>query len=316
MNKTVLQVRNVSVAFGVPVADHVSFELREGEFFALVGESGSGKSVTAMTLVQLLPRPGAKIISGEVILDGVDLLKIPLSEIRKYRGKRISCIFQEPMLALNPVLSIGAQLREVLRELSLAEAAERIEHFLNLAGFSGHARILKAFPHELSGGMLQRVCIVMALLPLPQVLIADEPTTALDVTVQAQVMDVLRKLARESKTAVLLITHNMGLVAQYAQRVGVLYAGQMVEMGDTDAVIRSPEHPYTRGLLAAIPEMNSTLKSLHAIPGSVPSPADYDSGCRFRTRCAFAVPVCQNPPPCKETDSHFYRCWIRFSLQS
>ncbi len=305
-----MQVRNVSVAFDVPVTDHVSFELREGEFFALVGESGSGKSVTAMTLVQLLPRPGAKIISGEVLFDGVDLLKLPLSEIRKYRGKTISCIFQEPMLALNPVLSIGTQLREVLRELPSAEVSERMKHFLSLAGFSDHARILKAFPHELSGGMLQRICIVMALLPLPRILIADEPTTALDVTVQAQVMDVLQRLSRESKTAVLLITHNMGLVAQYAHRVGVMYAGQMVEMGDTGAVIRSPEHPYTRGLLAAIPEMNSTLKSLHAIPGSVPSPADFDSGCRFRKRCAFAVPACKTPPPCRETDSHFHRCWL------
>ncbi len=317
MNKAsdfVLSVRNLSVAFGgdraAQVTDLVSFDIAAGEVFALVGESGCGKSVTAMSILRLLPVPGAEIVSGKVFFDGVDLLKLPLEKLRTYRGSAISCIFQEPMQALNPVIPVGKQLLEVLRHESKSAAFEKIVHYLKLAGFADVDRVMAAYPHELSGGMLQRVCIVMALLPRPRLLIADEPTTALDVTVQAQVLSVLKDLAREAHTSVLLITHNMGLVAQYAQRVAVMYAGRIVEMGEVGAVIDTPLHPYTRGLLAAIPERHADMSSLKFIPGNVPSPGDFVPGCRFAPRCSIAQSECANFPPKQGDDCHWAMCFF------
>jgi len=311
----VLSVRDLSVAFGgaraVQVTDRVSFDIAAGEFFALVGESGCGKSVTAMSILRLLPVPGAKIVSGSVLFEGVDLLKLPLETLRTYRGSAISCIFQEPMQALNPVIPVGKQLLEVLRHESKNRALEKTVHFLKLAGFADVDRVMHAYPHELSGGMLQRACIVMALLPMPRLLIADEPTTALDVTVQAQVLAVLKDLAREAHTSVLLITHNMGLVAQYAQRVAVMYAGRIVEMGETSAVIDSPLHPYTRGLLAAIPERHLNMSSLQFIPGNVPNPKDFVPGCRFASRCSKVMPECIDFPPKQGDDSHWAMCFFK-----
>lgn len=319
MSNPVLSVKDLSVAFGfakgkkgtlvprdgVPplqVTDKVSFEIFPGEFFALVGESGCGKSVTAMSILRLLPQPSAKIVSGEVlfnpnvILSGreessaVDLVKLTQSEIQKVRGSEIACIFQEPMQALNPVLTIKKQLLEVFKYNPNApkisgDALLTVREQLKAAGFADPDRVLDSYPHELSGGMLQRVCIVMALLANPRLIIADEPTTALDVTVQAQVLAVLKEMASKSGTAVLLITHNMGIVSQYADRVAVMYAGRIVEMGAVDDVINEPFHPYTRGLLAAIPESHSQMKNLKSIPGSVPHPRDFVSGCRFADRC-------------------------------
>ncbi|MCQ2096328.1 MAG: ABC transporter ATP-binding protein [Fibrobacter sp.] len=314
----VLSVRNLSVAFGfakgrkgalvprdgVPplqVTDKVSFEIHSGEFFALVGESGCGKSVTAMSILRLLPQPSAQIVNGEVLFyeaqehsasKEIDLSRLPLPELQKYRGSRIACIFQEPMQALNPVISIRKQLLEVFRycapggkNFAPAEALGLIEEQLKDAGFTDTARVLDSYPHELSGGMLQRVCIVMSLLSRPRLIIADEPTTALDVTVQAQVLAVLKEMARKSGTAVLLITHNMGIVSQYADRVAVMYAGRIIETGPVREVINGPLHPYTQGLLAAIPESHSQMKNLKSIPGSVPHPRDFVSGCRFADRC-------------------------------
>jgi oligopeptide/dipeptide ABC transporter ATP-binding protein len=332
MSNPVLYVKDVSVAFGfekngnprdnmtpLQVTDRVSFDIFPGEFFALVGESGCGKSVTAMSILRLLPWPSAKIVNGEILFgqDARDLVKLPLKELQSVRGSEIACIFQEPMQALNPVVTIKKQLLEVFKygvSCKSSESAQSqnkqttkdchsrlekpapdlfrgespldiIREQLRLAGFTDPDRVLNSYPHELSGGMLQRVCIVMALLPKPKLIIADEPTTALDVTVQAQVLAVLKDMAEKTGTAVLLITHNMGIVSQYAHRVAVMYAGRIVEEGPVREVINHPMHPYTQGLLAAIPESHSDLRTLSSIPGSVPHPKDFAQGCRFADRC-------------------------------
>ncbi|MCQ2103031.1 MAG: ABC transporter ATP-binding protein [Fibrobacter sp.] len=323
MSNVVLSVKNLSVAFGfakgrkgtlVPrdgqeplqVTDKVSFDIHAGEFFALVGESGCGKSVTAMSILRLLPQPSAQIVEGEVLFfenaegsadKSVDLSKQDLLTLQKFRGSEIACIFQEPMQALNPVLSIKKQLLEVFKfgaargekknKPADAEALKIITEQLTAAGFADPERVLNSYPHELSGGMLQRVCIVMSLLSKPKLIIADEPTTALDVTVQAQVLAVLKEMAEKSGTAVLLITHNMGIVSQYAHRVAVMYAGRVVEIGPVADVINNPLHPYTQGLLAAIPENHSDMRTMRSIPGAVPHPRDFVLGCRFADRCEF-----------------------------
>ena len=290
----VIEVNRLSVAFGsMQVTDRVSFRIFPGEFFALVGESGCGKSVSAMGILRLLPYPSSKIVEGEAVFcDGdneVNLTTLPLKKLQKYRGSKIACIFQEPMQALNPVVRIKKQLLEVFKFCDHADLKvnpeDEIRRLMLLAGFTDVNRVLESFPHELSGGMLQRVCIVMALLPRPKLIIADEPTTALDVTVQAQVLGVLKEMSQSVGTAVLLITHNMGIVSQYAQRVAVMYAGRIVETGTVEAVIENPLHPYTQGLLAAIPESHSQLGTLKSIPGSVPQPKDFAEGCRFADRC-------------------------------
>ena len=302
----VLQVENLSVAFGfdkngtprdgmqpLQVTDKVSFEIAAGEFFALVGESGCGKSVTAMSILRLLPQPSVRIAEGSVLYRSgddaspIDLAKMPLADLQKVRGSEIACIFQEPMQALNPVLTIKKQLLEVFKFCKRSKGGfmSVIREQLTLAGFKDVERVLNSYPHELSGGMLQRVCIVMALLSKPKLIIADEPTTALDVTVQAQVLAVLKDMANRTGTAVLLITHNMGIVSQYADRVAVMYAGRIVETGNVRDVIDNPMHPYTQGLLAAIPENHSDMRTMKSIPGSVPHPRDFAKGCRFADRC-------------------------------
>lgn len=302
----VLKVQNLSVAFGfdkngnprdgikpVQVTDRVSFEISAGEFFALVGESGCGKSVTSMSILRLLPQPSARIVEGSVLFAEKDLAKLPLAELQKVRGSEIACIFQEPMQALNPVVTIKKQLLEVFKFCGIqGDSLATIREMLLQAGFNDPDRVLDAYPHELSGGMLQRVCIVMALLPKPKLIIADEPTTALDVTVQAQVLAVLKDMAERTGTAVLLITHNMGIVSQYADRVAVMYAGRIVECGPVRDVIDNPLHPYTQGLLAAIPENHSDMRTMKSIPGSVPHARDFVQGCRFADRCSVCAEGC------------------------
>ena len=353
--KPVLSVRELSVAFGgksstrrkfpkfwekvvevespLQVTDRVSFDIFPGEFFALVGESGCGKSVTAMSILRLLPYPSAKIVNGEVMFetDGAtrtDLVKLPLEDLQKIRGSEIACIFQEPMQALNPVVTIKKQLLEVFkfgafrvsggepRGVSSGESRAKeplaiIREQLLAAGFKDPERVLDSYPHELSGGMLQRVCIVMALLSKPRLIIADEPTTALDVTVQAQVLAVLKEMAEKTGTAVLLITHNMGIVSQYAHRVAVMYAGRIVECGPVREVINQPLHPYTQGLLAAIPESHSDMKNLQSIPGSVPHPREFAEGCRFADRCSRCTAECKKEtlPPKVGSAEHFANCF-------
>jgi len=332
-----LDINDLSVAFGhhkngepaakpVQVTDRIGFYIDDGEFFALVGESGCGKSVTAMAILRLLPTPSAKVVGGSVLLrrDGgetVDLTKISLKEMQRVRGSEISCIFQEPMQALNPVLSIKKQLLEVFKfcERKCSDPMSEIRDMLTQAGFKDIDRVLDSYPHELSGGMLQRICIVMALLPKPKLIIADEPTTALDVTVQAQVLAVLKDLAKNTGTAVLLITHNMGIVSQYAERMAVMYAGRVVEMGATNEVISSPMHPYTRGLLSAIPESHEDIGTLHSIPGQVPHARDFVQGCRFAERCELLTSEGGDPerlscfsskiPPCVRVGTHLAFCF-------
>ncbi len=353
--KPVLSVRELSVAFGgksstrrkfpkfwekvvevespLQVTDRVSFDIFPGEFFALVGESGCGKSVTAMSILRLLPYPSAKIVNGEVMFetDGAtrtDLVKLPLEDLQKIRGSEIACIFQEPMQALNPVVTIKKQLLEVFKfgafrvsggeprgvsgdESRAKEPLAIIREQLLAAGFKDPERVLDSYPHELSGGMLQRVCIVMALLSKPRLIIADEPTTALDVTVQAQVLAVLKEMAEKTGTAVLLITHNMGIVSEYAHRVAVMYAGRIVECGPVREVINQPMHPYTQGLLAAIPESHGDLRTLVSIPGSVPHPRDFAVGCRFADRCSRCTAECKKEalPPKVGSAGHFANCF-------
>lgn len=353
--KPVLSVRELSVAFGgksctrrkfpkfwekvvevespLQVTDRVSFDIFPGEFFALVGESGCGKSVTAMSILRLLPYPSAKIVNGEVMFetDGAtrtDLVKLPLEDLQKIRGSEIACIFQEPMQALNPVVTIKKQLLEVFKfgafrvsggeprgvsgdESRAKEPLAIIREQLLTAGFKDPERVLDSYPHELSGGMLQRVCIVMALLSKPRLIIADEPTTALDVTVQAQVLAVLKEMAEKTGTAVLLITHNMGIVSEYAHRVAVMYAGRIVECGPVCEVINQPMHPYTQGLLAAIPESHGDLRTLVSIPGSVPHPRDFAVGCRFADRCSRCTAECKKEalPPKVGSAGHFANCF-------
>lgn len=332
----VLQVRDLSVAFGfdkngkprdgikpLQVTDRVSFDIYSGEFFALVGESGCGKSVTAMSILRLLPQPSAQIVEGSVLYCAgensapLDLAKLPLEELQKIRGSEIACIFQEPMQALNPVVSIKKQLMEIFRFCGRpnGDCMSVIREQLALAGFKDIDRVLESYPHELSGGMLQRVCIVMALLSKPKLIIADEPTTALDVTVQAQVLAVLKDMAKRTGTAVLLITHNMGIVSQYADRVAVMYAGRIVETGAVREVIDSPMHPYTQGLLSAIPENHSDMRTMKSIPGSVPHPKDFVEGCRFADRCEKCLDQCRSamlPPKQKApgSTSHEANCFL------
>jgi oligopeptide/dipeptide ABC transporter ATP-binding protein len=329
MNERVLEVKDLSVAFGhhkngepaakpVQVTDRISFYIDDGEFFALVGESGCGKSVTAMAILRLLPTPSAKVVGGSVLLrreggETIDLTKISLKEMQRVRGSEISCIFQEPMQALNPVLTIKKQLLEVFKfcERKCADPMSEIRDMLALAGFKDIDRVLDSYPYELSGGMLQRICIVMALLPKPKLIIADEPTTALDVTVQAQVLAVLKDLAKTTGTAVLLITHNMGIVSLYAERMAVMYAGRVVEIGATSEVISSPMHPYTRGLLSAIPESHEDLGTLRSIPGQVPHARDFVQGCRFADRCELCDKACLTAevPPCVKVGTHEAYCF-------
>ena len=349
----VLRVKEVSVAFGfdkngnprdgkqpLQVTDRVSFDIFPGEFFALVGESGCGKSVTAMSILRLLPWPSAKIVNGSILFNDRDLVKLPLNELQSVRGSEIACIFQEPMQALNPVVTIKKQLLEVFKFGAVSKSAVSksaassatsnstssanpltiIREQLRLAGFTDPDRVLNSYPHELSGGMLQRVCIVMALLPKPKLIIADEPTTALDVTVQAQVLAVLKDMAEKTGTAVLLITHNMGIVSQYAHRVAVMYAGRIVEEGPVREVINHPLHPYTQGLLAAIPESHSDLRTLASIPGSVPHPKDFAEGCRFADRCCKCAQASADVrekclsaelPPKMVEANHFAYCFLQ-----
>ncbi|MDR3000549.1 MAG: ABC transporter ATP-binding protein [Fibromonadaceae bacterium] len=293
MNFELLSVRNLSVAFGdVQVTDNVCFNISSGEIFALMGESGCGKSVTAMAIPKLLPQPSAKIVSGEIILEGKNLLELPSKALYEIRGKKIGCVFQEPMQALNPVVSIGTQLLEAVRFMPKEKRLKRIKELLTKAEFKDPERILKSYPHEMSGGMLQRIVICIALAPKPSLVIADEPTTALDANIQTAVMDILKSMCKSENAAMLLITHNAHLAAKYADRIAVMYAGQIAETGKTSEVFNTPKHPYTKALLKVVPAKGKTLADLKPIPGSVLSPKDFDKGCRFRFRCEFVKGEC------------------------
>ncbi|MDR2580166.1 MAG: ABC transporter ATP-binding protein [Fibromonadaceae bacterium] len=294
-----LSVRNLSVAFSdLRVTDNVSFDIFNGEIFTLMGESGCGKSVSAMAIPGLLPYPSGRIVNGSVLFEGKNLLELSSKNIEQIRGKRIGCVFQEPMQALNPVVSIGTQLLEAVRFLPKDQRKQRINELLAKSGFKDPERILKSYPHEMSGGMLQRIVICIALAPRPSLIIADEPTTAIDANLQTAIMDLLKSLCSEEKIAILLITHNAALAANYANRIAVMYAGQIVECGNTNEILNTPKHPYTKALLNVVPTKGKSLNDLKPIPGSVPNPKDFDNGCRFRFRCELAKEECEYDPQC------------------
>jgi peptide/nickel transport system ATP-binding protein len=297
--------------------DGVSFELAAGETLGIVGESGCGKTVMSLSILRLIPEPPGHILPGSFIeFEGRNLLTLPPRELRAVRGNRIAMVFQEPMTSLNPVLPVGVQVAEaalVHQKLSRAAARTRAIDLLRLTGIPDPETRVDDYPHQLSGGMRQRVMIAMALICHPQILIADEPTTALDVTIQAQILDLLGRLRRELNMAVLLITHDLGVVAGSADRVVVMYAGQVVETAATRALFAAPQHPYTEGLLASIPRLDHPRERLRSIPGSVPPATAWPSGCRFHPRCPYAWDKCRTEePPLLETGTagHTARCWL------
>lgn len=300
----VLKVENLTTTFPiagkrVPIVDDVSFTLHSGKCLALVGESGCGKSMTALSLLRLVPRPG-QITGGKVILRGDNLLTYSVPRMRTVRGQEISMIFQEPMSSLNPVVRVGEQVMEALRlheNVSSTAARDRGVQLFKRVGIPDPEARFDSFPHQMSGGLKQRVMIAMALVTKPRVLLADEPTTALDVTIQAQIIELMRELQRDFETAILLITHDLGVVNQIADEIAVMYAGRIVEQGQRRTVLKNPEHPYTRGLLAALPGRVNPGEVLHEIQGAVPSPANWPSGCRFRTRCPEAFERCPQEIP-------------------
>lgn len=327
-NKPLLEVKGLKTYFYtedgvVRAVDGVSFEVYPGEVLGLVGESGCGKSVTSLSIMRLISKPG-RIDEGEILLDGENLLKLPEDEMIKVRGNRISMIFQQPQTALNPVFKVGDQLAEVLdvhQDLGKEAGWKRAVALLKMVGVPDPERRAEAYPHELSGGMAQRVMIAMALACVPELLIADEPTTALDVTIQAQILDLMRDLRREMGTSVILITHDLGVVAEMAERVAVMYAGEIVEQTDVNSLFDEPLHPYTQGLIGSIPILGEIKERLDVIPGSVPNLVNLPPGCRFAPRCLsrvkYGLTICNDVKP--ELDElkpdHFVRCWLYTSAE-
>ncbi|MCF3628714.1 ABC transporter ATP-binding protein [Alphaproteobacteria bacterium LMO-S08] len=299
----------------VKAVDGVSYDVNAGETVAVVGESGSGKSVTALSILRLIPKPPGEIVGGEIRFQGKNLAFCTEDEIREIRGRDISMIFQEPMTSLNPVLSIGLQLTEPMMahlKMSEAEAKERAVKLLELVGINEPRRRIEQYPHHLSGGMRQRVMIAMSLACEPKLIIADEPTTALDVTIQAQILELMKNLTREMNVAMIIITHNLGVVARYADRVNVMYAGRIVETGNASDIYHRPRHPYTLALLKSVPRMDRPRQAkLDPVDGQPPDLTRLDGGCSFRPRCKFAIDKCKESyPPLEEMgDKHFSACF-------
>ncbi|HIP88528.1 MAG TPA: ABC transporter ATP-binding protein [Thermococcus paralvinellae] len=324
MPESILQVRNLTVHFYtyagiVRAIEKVSFDVYKGETFALVGETGCGKSVTSRALTQLIESPG-RIVEGEVLYyrdEGpVDLLKLDEEQIREIRGNEIAYIFQDPHASLDPLYTVGYQIAEAMevhgKVKSIKEGIKKAVDILRAVLIPDSERRVKNYPHELSGGMKQRVVIGIGIANNPKILIADEPTTALDVTVQAQILDLINQLKEKYKATVILITHNLGVVAETADRVAVMYAGKIVEIGSVEQIFKNPLHPYTKGLLKAVPNPMTKIERLEAIPGTVPNLITPPSGCRFHPRCPFAMDICkQKIPELKEIeDGHFVACHL------
>ena len=319
VNGKVLRVRGLRTSFPtgagrVPVVDGIGLEVAAGEVLALVGESGCGKSVSALSVMRLVPRPG-HIDADEISLCGEDVLALPVKEMRAVRGKQVSMIFQEPMTSLNPVQTVGSQVVEAIRlheRVSMAAARARVVELFESVHIPDAADRVNAYPHQLSGGLKQRVMIAMALSLRPKLLIADEPTTALDVTIQAQILELMRELQRESGTAILLITHDLGVVNELADRIAVMYAGRIVEEGDRETLLSRARHPYTQGLLRSIPSLAVRGERLAEIPGVVPQPVEWPEGCRFSTRCPRVEDRCraQMPELLPLGQDHASRCLV------
>jgi peptide/nickel transport system ATP-binding protein len=314
-----LEVKGLTTVFDtdsgeVRAVDGVDFSLERGRTLGIVGESGCGKSVTALSIMGLVPRPPGRIVAGEVRFEGEDLLKLPPARLRELRGARLSMIFQEPMTSLNPAFTVGDQVAEALLRhgsASRKEAKSQAIEMLRRVRIPSPERRARDYPHRLSGGMRQRVMIAMALACNPRLLIADEPTTALDVTIQAQILELMRALRSELGTAIILITHDLGVIAELADDVIVMYAGQVVERCAVDSLFAEPHHPYTIGLLGSIPRLDLEQRRLSAIEGTVPDAAAMPAGCRFHSRCPFAVERCfkEIPPLAEIKENHFAACW-------
>ena len=325
--RTVLEVEDIRTRFHtrdgtVHAVNGISFDVSEGELLGVVGESGSGKSVTMLSMLKLLPMPPAEIVSGRARLDGEDLIGLDLDELRRVRGARVGFIFQDPMTSLNPVLTVGYQLTEPLRVhlgMGRREARRRAVELLERVGIPAAASRLDDFPHQFSGGMRQRVMIAIALACNPKVLIADEPTTALDVTIQAQILDLVKRLRRESGTAIIWITHDLGVMAGLADRVMVMYGGLVVERASVARLYRNPRHPYTRGLLGTLPRLDGTrAERLESIPGQPPNLDRPPDACPFAPRCGYAFERCRRENPALElvADGHEVACWLEHDAAS
>ena len=322
---TLLEVKDLRTHFFtyegvVRAVDGVSYNIREGETVALVGESGCGKSVSALSIMRLIPYPPGRIVGGEIWFSGHDLLRLNDEEMRQVRGKEIAMIFQEPMTSLNPALTIGRQLTETLEahlEMSSSDAHQRAAELLRMVGIPEPERRLPQYPHQFSGGMRQRVMIAMALSCNPKLILADEPTTALDVTIQAQILELMKELSQRLGVAMMIITHNLGVVARYADRVNVMYAGKVVEQGSAREIYYTPRHPYTLGLLRSVPRLDQPRKAkLDPIDGQPPDLANLGPGCSFRARCRFAIEKCADevPPLAPVRTGQLSACWVADTL--
>lgn len=320
-NEKLLDVKNLGITFftdqgALPAVQEVSFSVHPQETLGVVGESGCGKSMTALSLIQLIPSPPGKITAGEIIYKGEDLLKKTPEEMRKIRGKEISMIFQEPMTSLNPVITVGKQIMEAImthEDVDKQEAKKRALEMIQLVGIPMPEKVFASCPHQLSGGMRQRIMIAMALSCNPSLLICDEPTTALDVTIQAQILKLINKLKYEMNSSVLLITHDMGVISEMADNVIVMYAGKIVEYSSTEDLFNKPLHPYTIGLMNSIPDIDEQdrSKELEVIPGSVPMLYELPEGCFFSPRCKYAKEICKKKCPGMKDNGngHMVRCW-------
>ncbi|MGO4740488.1 ABC transporter ATP-binding protein [Bosea sp. 2KB_26] len=320
MTPPLLKVENLAVEFGpktnpIRAVNGVSFEIEAGGAVGIVGESGSGKSITSLSILRLVPEPPGRIVQGRVELNGVNLLDLPRARMPDIRGRDIAMIFQEPMSSLNPLMTIGDQIGEAIMlhsPLDREARRRRVIDVLNLVGIPDAAGRVGAYPHQFSGGMRQRVMIAMALACSPKLLIADEPTTALDVTIQAQVLELMKRVRSATNTAILLISHDLGVIADVCERVIVMYAGRVVEDGDVRSIFRRPSHPYTRGLLESIPHLRDQRRRLFQIPGSVPLPGTVKHGCPFYSRCSLRVDECarEMPPMFRFGENHTAACWV------
>ena len=319
-NNCLLSIQNLSTHFfteggTVKAVDGLDLAVSAGETLGIVGESGCGKSMTALSILRLIPTPPGRIVDGRIFFHGVNLLELTDSEMRKIRGKEISMIFQDPMTSLNPVFTIGDQLCETIRfhlKLSKKEALNRSVELLKTVGIPSAESRIKDYPHQLSGGMRQRVMIAIALSCEPKLVLADEPTTALDVTIQSQILDLIQDLKEKTHTAIILITHNLGVVAETAQRVAVMYAGRIYECAKSDDLFENALHPYTKGLMQSIPSIETRLNHLYVIPGVVPSLLKLPAGCKFFSRCKDAWDKCQKQEPrlIEAGREHYVRCWL------
>ena len=316
MDNKILDIKNLSITYEadgaiVKAVNDISFSLKKGDALGLVGETGAGKTTTALAIMQLLPSINSKVTDGEIKYEGTNVITMPEEKKREYRGNKISMIFQDPMTALNPIFTVGEQIAEVIRlhnTVTEKEASKRAEDMLEMVGIPRNRYY--DYPHQFSGGMKQRVIIAIALACTPSLLIADEPTTALDVTIQAQVLALIERLRKENNTSLILITHDLGVIAETCERAAIMYAGEIVEIGTTEQIFNNTKHPYTEGLFGSIPNINKKVNRLTPIPGLAPDPTDLPKGCKFAPRCKYKCEECEkgNIPVFEVEEGHFVKC--------